>query len=161
MLLELGNQTINLILTSHHKVAITTEFVVYSRTLHIFVVSIFFTGPIASAQLNFTMHTSDPEATKLSSHHLSSLLQQLYEHATKWRDIGGALGFTQGELDTIQAKPFLLAGGPKSWLGSMLSDWLQWAPGDGRGSTHFATLEKLKDALKQANLGATAYMLQL
>ena len=106
-------------------------------------------------------HTSDPIATKLSGRHLSSLLQQLYEHAARWKDIGGALGFTQGELDTLQAKPFLLAEGPKSWLGSMLSDWLQWAPGDGRGSTHFATLEKLKDALKQANLGATAHTLHL
>ena len=159
MLLELGNQITNLILTSHQKVAITAEFVVHSIG-YVILVSMFLTGPITSAQLN-TLHISDSEATRLNSHHLSSLLQQLYEHSARWRDIGGALGFTQGELDTIQAKPFLLAGGPKSWLGSMLSDWLQWAPGDGRGSTHFATLEKLKDALKQANLGATANMLQL
>ena len=101
-------------------------------------------------QLN-SLHISDPETTRLSSHHLSSLLQQLYEHAVKWREIGGALEFTQGELDIIQAKPFLLAGGPKSWLGSMLSDWLQWAPGDGRGSTYFATLEELAKRCTEAN----------
>ena len=114
------------------------------------------TGPGVSP-----LHSSDPVVTRLSCHHLSPVLQQLCEHAAKWRDIGGALGFTQGELDTIQAKPFLLAGGPKSWLGSMLSDWLQWAPGDGRGSTHFATLEILKYALQQVNLGATAHTLHI
>ena len=112
--------------------------------------------------LNYFLHcTHDPVATKLSSHHLFSLLQQLHEHAAKWRDIGGALGFTQGELDTIIASPPLHTTAPMSWLCKMLSDWLQWAPGDGRGSTHVATLEKLKDALKQANLGATAQSLNL
>ena len=135
-------------------------FIMYCIDCFIF---LFIKGPIAGPQWCELplLHTSDSMATRLSRLHLSSLLQQLYEHAARWRDIGGALGFTQGELDTIQAKPFLLTGGPKSWLGSMLSDWLQWAPGDGRGSTHFATLEKLKDALNQANLGATAHTLHL
>ena len=45
---------------------------------------------------------------------------------------------------------------PKSWLGQMLSQWLQWAPGDGRGSTGFATKESLRAALLKANLGQLA-----
>ena len=43
---------------------------------------------------------------------------------------------------------------PVSWLSAMLSQWLQWAPGDSQGSTSFATLEDLKAALNQ---GATAH----
>ena len=105
--------------------------------------------------------TTDLIASNLSSVHLPSLLQQIHGHSAKWRDIGGVLGFTQGELDIIQASPSLFASAPKSWLTKMLSDWLQWAPGDGRGSTHCATLERLKDALKQANLGVTADTLHL
>ena len=41
----------------------------------------------------------------------------------------------------------------------MLAQWLEWAPGDSRGSTSFATLEDLKAALYQAGLGATAHNL--
>ena len=43
----------------------------------------------------------------------------------------------------------------------MLAQWLQWAPGDGRGSTSFATLEDLKAALNQARLGTTAHDLEV
>ena len=43
----------------------------------------------------------------------------------------------------------------------MLAQWLQWAPGDSRGSTSFATLEDLKAALNQAGLGAIAYDLKV
>ena len=75
-----------------------------------------------------------------------------------WRDIGMHLGFTQGELDNIQANPMLLVqGAPVSWLNKMITEWLQWAPGDGRGSTGFATKESLIHALNRAGLGAIAY----
>ena len=107
--------------------------------------------------------TSPPVATgdRLSSRHLESLLQQLSEHFTKWRDIGFKLGFTEGELSTIQASPSLLSDGPRGYLREMLSQWLEWAPDDGRGSADFATLEELKRALRQANLGATAHDLHI
>ena len=71
--------------------------------------------------------------------------------------IGSYLGFTSGELDNIEGKPFLLQGAPTSWLSAMMAQWLQWAPGDGRGSTSFATLKALKTALNEACLGATAH----
>ena len=67
------------------------------------------------------------------------------------------LGFKSGELDNIQSNPLLLSQAPTSWLSVMLSQWLQWAPGDGRGSNSFATMEGLKAALGQAGLGATAH----
>ena len=51
----------------------------------------------------------------------------------------------------------LMVDAPKSYLSELLSKWLEWAPGDGRGSKDFATLEGLKDALLKANLGATAH----
>ena len=38
----------------------------------------------------------------------------------------------------------------------MLNAWYQWAPGDGRGSTSFATLEDLKAALVKCGLEITA-----
>ena len=97
----------------------------------------------------------------LTEKDLLSLLQQLTKYADRWRDIGTHLGFLRGELDNIQGTPLLMATAPTSWLRAMLSQWLQWAPGDGRGSTNFATLEGLKDAVRLAGLAATAEDLTL
>ena len=71
----------------------------------------------------------------------------------KWREIGTYLGFRPGELDNICGESLLHA--PTDWLQDMLSQWLQWVPGDGRGSNSSATLEGLKAALNQAGLGTT------
>ena len=90
---------------------------------------------------------------------MSSLLHPLSEHAAKWREIGTYLGFRPGELATICGHSLLLS--PTDWLQEMLSQWLQWAPGDSRGSKSFATLEDLKTALYQAGLGATAHDLNI
>ena len=38
----------------------------------------------------------------------------------------------------------------------MLADWLQWAPGDQRGSTSYATQEGLRDALNKGELSEAA-----
>jgi hypothetical protein len=97
----------------------------------------------------------------LTNKDIPSLLQQLKNHAAKWREIGIYLGFLPGELDNIGARPNLSPGAPGSWFGAMLESWIQWAPGDGRGSTSFATLEDLKDALSEAGLGASARGLTL
>ena len=81
----------------------------------------------------------------------------LAPHAAQWFAIGNALGFQQGELANIQANVMLITQSPPgSWLREMLAQWLQWAPGDGRGSTGFATKESLRAALLKAGLGATA-----
>ena len=94
---------------------------------------------------------------RLYNDHHSVLLKQLTKHASAWRDIGTYLGFSQGELSNIQVNQSLLVNSPVSWLSAMLSQWLQWAPGDSRGSNSFATLEDLKSALRNAGLGVTAH----
>ena len=98
---------------------------------------------------------------RLTDQHHSVLVEKLSQYAAKWREIGGKLRFTHGELDNIQNNILLSTGSPGSWLSAMLSQWLQWAPGDGRGSTNFATLDALKDGLSQVNLGAAAHDLHL
>ena len=95
--------------------------------------------------------------TRLSDNHHSSLLQQLTNHAAIWREIGTHLGFHPGELANIETCPNLMQSAPVSWLSAMLSQWLQWAPGDSQRSTNFATLEDLKIALNQTGLGVTAH----
>ena len=99
--------------------------------------------------------TKDP--TILNEHNHSVLFKQLIKHSAKWRVIGSLLGFLPSELHNIEAKPSLNSSAPISWLSTMLSQWLQWAPEDSRGSTSFATLEDLKAALSQAELGAAAH----
>ena len=99
--------------------------------------------------------------TRLTEKQLPALNQQLKKHAAKWREIGMHLGFIPGELDNIEACPYLMADAPVTWLRALLEEWIQWAPGDSRGSTNFATLEELKAVLKEAGLGATAHDLKV
>ena len=42
-----------------------------------------------------------------------------------------------------------------------MEELIQWAPGDSRGSTDFATIESLKGALNDAGLGAAAHDLSI
>ena len=99
--------------------------------------------------------------TRLSELHHPALLEKLTKHAAHWRNIGERLRFTPDELNDIEARPLLLHGAPRSWLREMLAVWLQWAPGDSRGSRDFATLKALKSALDEAGLAAAASDLQL
>ena len=100
------------------------------------------------------------EKPKLSESHLSELLTKLNDHACRWRDIGMYLGFREGELDNIQGKPLLFNEGPKAWLKEMLREWLEWSPGDSRGSDAFASIESLKCALDKCGLTQTALDIQ-
>ena len=85
------------------------------------------------------------------------IYQTLKSGAYRWRDIGMAIGFKATELDMIESNPMLLTQGPPlSFLSHMLSYWLQWAPGDGRGSDSYATYGNLSAALWKANMGALA-----
>ena len=105
--------------------------------------------------------TADTDLTCNRSHH-ALLFTQLKEHAAEWKDIGTHLGFSHGELSNIQASPLhLLNGAPKSWLSAMLAEWLEWAPGDERGSNNIANLSDLKSAVREAGLGRTAEELTL
>ena len=110
---------------------------------------------VSSSTVNRSTHTV------LTSGHYASLIQQLSSDAAKWREIGIYLGFSANELNVIQSKPALFTEAPTSWLQEILFQWLQWAPGDSRGSTSFATLENLKTTLSRAGLGATAHHLKV
>ena len=94
--------------------------------------------------------------TKLSDKNYLVLYAKLRKYCAEWREIGTHLGFDPHELNEIEAKPLLLSNAPKSWLGAMLTDWLQWAPGDQRESTSYATLEGLRDVLNKAGLSVAA-----
>ena len=97
----------------------------------------------------------------LNKCHSSLVIQQLSSCAAKWREIGTHLKFQQEELSIIQANPLLLNGAPKSWLSALISDWMEWAPGDSRGSTSYANLEDLKSAVSKAGFGIVAAELSL
>ena len=84
------------------------------------------------------------------------MCQQLHEHSTRWKEIGNFLGFSQGELNNIEASPVLFMEGPQSLLAKILVNWFRWDPDDYRGSTSFATLETLKEALVMCGLASTA-----
>ena len=119
--------------------------------------------PVRQAKLTQLQHILlDDSAERLisgalsESDHLSNLLCKLNPHASKWREIGTHLGFRQGELDNIEHKPLLLNEGPKAWLREMLREWLEWAPGDSRGSSSSASIECLKCALDKSGLAQTA-----
>ena len=63
-------------------------------------------------------------------------------------------------MENIQSHPALFMQGQEGFLREILSQWLQWAPGDGRGSEGFATRESLRAALLEANLGDLAKQFQ-
>jgi hypothetical protein len=110
--------------------------------------------------LIYIYYHTDSETRLRDSDH-SDIYTKLAPHAAKWRDIGKGLGFKEGEMDNIQSHPMLLIQSPpKSYLREILSQWLQWAPGDGRGSAGFATRESLRAALLRANLGQLAQQIQ-
>ena len=106
---------------------------------------------------NFPSHTAMNTGTgrRYYERDHAEIIGTLKDYAAHWRAIGAALGFKEGELDNIQANLVLLTQSPPlSYLRQMVSQWLQWAPRDGRGSTGFATEESLHVALLKANLGA-------
>ena len=84
------------------------------------------------------------------------LIEQLGIHAQEWNEIGTYLGFHQPELRLIENSPDHLTGAPVTWLSAMLEAWLQWEPGDKRGSKERASLESLKKAVDKAGLEKTA-----
>ena len=90
---------------------------------------------------------------------LSDIIRQLREHSSGWKKIGCELGFHEGELNNIEAS--LNNRTAEDSLRTMLSMWLQWAPGDGRGSTEYATLRALKRAVSNAGFGRTAEQLHI
>ena len=110
----------------------------------------------ATESVPMATERKERETTRLSEHNHSKLYENLAKHCVKWQEMGIYLGFLPYELEDIQSRPPLYATAPKSWLNTMLSELLQWAPGDQRGSTNCATLEGLNDALNKAGLSEAA-----
>ena len=102
------------------------------------------------------MKTTCDQKVRLSKLSREVLFRQLCDYSTRWGDIGGYLGFTLDELDKIHCLPMLFANAPQSWLKRLLDEWLDWVPGDARGSTSFATLDDLKAALIKCGLETAA-----
>ena len=94
----------------------------------------------------------------ISQQEFSRIQRILQRHANKWKRIGQGLGFVPDELNDIESRPALFNTAPRSYLDAMLSEWWEWAPGDGRGSTDYATLASLKSAVSSAGLGRTALL---
>ena len=69
------------------------------------------------------------------------------------------LGFSPGELDNIGANQ--TCEGVEGSLRIMLAEWMEWIPGDHRGSNQVASLVTLKDAIREAGYGRTANSLSL
>ena len=111
---------------------------------------------ITAAEPQIEEREPKSKPTKLLENNHSILYAKLCKYCAEWREIGTHLGFDPPELNEIQARPPLYATAPKSLLSAMLADWLQWAPGDQRGSTSYATLEGLRDALNKAGLSVAS-----
>ena len=115
-------------------------------------------GKLTPLQLLWFVDRSSTECNTadlqyLTDCHLSALVSALKSHASKWMEIGTYLGFQQGDLLNITANPLFLTNAPRSWLQAMLSEWLQRAPGDSRGSPSFTSL---KSALNKSDLASAA-----
>ena len=95
----------------------------------------------------------------LCDDHLRVIIRQLRKHSSDWKKIGRELGFHQGELSNINARPDNRTA--EDFLCTMLSEWLQWAPGDSRDSIEYATLSVLKRAVNNAGFGRTAEQLHI
>ena len=108
---------------------------------------------LRSATLAVWIFAGSTSATRLKDDDHYSIYNELKGKAADWKDIGKALGFKVGEINNIESRPKLFMQAPESFLSEMLSQWLQWAPGDGRGSKGFATRKSLQAAILKANLG--------
>ena len=95
----------------------------------------------------------------LNEGNLPNILVQLRERSSNWKQIGRGLGFREGELNNIEATHNIKTA--HDFLCAMLSKWLQFAPGDGRGSTEYATLRALRTAVDHAGFGRTAETLSV
>ena len=92
----------------------------------------------------------------MEAHHYGYLVEQLVPCAPRWESIATNLRFQSHEIESIQSNMM-----PEACLRKVLSQWMQWAPGDARGSVDRATLEALKTAVDKAGYGKIAEGLTL
>ena len=78
---------------------------------------------------------------------VNKLIAHLHKHAYKWREIGGALNFEQGELENIS---HAAGNDPQQLLTKLLTEWSQWPTEDHPTDP---TLESLCKALRSGMVG--------
>ena len=81
-------------------------------------------------------------------------MNHLQPVAIHWKAFGLQLGLLLGELNTIEATPLLIPGGPPAFLQEVLSRWLNRAP-------PFPTLAKLCSALRSRAVDQSRIALEL
>ena len=108
-----------------------------------------------------TGHPTNPTRTLVDDHDYGFLHEQLQSCAAKWELIATGLRFKSSEIRSIKCDPLNITGGPIVCLGAVLAEWMQWSPGDARGSRDRATLEALKKAVSYAGYGVVAEELTL
>ena len=62
----------------------------------------------------------------MKSDDIGNLMEILRNYSDRWNEIGMSLGFSPGELDIIKANPALFNGAPRSYLQTLLQDWVMW-----------------------------------
>ena len=62
----------------------------------------------------------------MKSNDIGKLMEILGNYSNKWNEIGMSLGFLPGELDVIKGNFTLLTGAPRSYLQTLLQDWVMW-----------------------------------
>ena len=78
--------------------------------------------------------------------------------ASKWKEVGLALGFLAHELDEVEKTPTLIVGGPQAYFREILRRWLNRAP----PNYSFPTMAALVEALRASTvkLDRLAYNLE-
>ena len=100
--------------------------------------------------------------TVVQSHHYGTLCEQLRQCAASWKKVAEGLRFHKYEISNIAADPMKIAeGAPESYMDAVISGWLDWGPGDVRGSEDVATLEALRVAVIRAGFVKVAGTLTL
>jgi hypothetical protein len=92
--------------------------------------------------------------TRLEASDYGCLCEKLRPCAAKWKHIAQSLRFTYSEVSNIESNPRNME--LTSCLDNVIGVWLQWAPGDDRGSKDYATLEHLQIAVSKAGCGVVA-----
>ena len=93
----------------------------------------------------------------LAERDLHILSEILRPAAPQWREIGGALGILESDLDIIQRRPLLIVEGPPGYLREALKQWLKWAPPNHR----WPTIEALALAVQSTGQEGLAFNLKL
>ena len=92
----------------------------------------------------------------LAERDLHILTEILKPAAPQWREIGGALGILEYDLNIIQHKPMLIVEGSVGYLREALSLWLKWAP----PNHHWPTIEALALAVQSIGQEGLAFNLK-